>query len=77
MDFLPLNYLLDNELENIIRNFEKQKKQIMSDQYGILLNQTCLNEALYPTNSNIYIYIYPIYIYNQYMYTCKYIILRM
>ena len=52
MDFLTLNFgqllhLLDNELKNIIRNFEKQKKQIISAQYGILFNQT-------------YIYIYNI-----------------
>ena len=53
MDFLTLNFgqllhLLDNEkLKNIIRNFEKQRKQI-SAQYGILFNQTCLNEELYP-----------------------------
>ena len=51
-DFLTLNFgqllhLLDNELKNIIRNFEKQKKQIISAQYGILFNQTY-----------IYIYIY-------------------
>ena len=45
MDFLTLNFgqllhLLDNEeLKNIIRNFEKQKKQIISAQYGILFNQ--------------------------------------
>ena len=53
MDFLTLNFgqllhLLDNELKNIIRNFEKQKKQIISAQYSILFNQTCLNEELYP-----------------------------
>ena len=52
MDFLTLNfgqllYLLDDELKNTIRNFEKQKKQIISAQYGILFNQTY-----------IYIYIY-------------------
>ena len=51
MDFLTFNfgqllYLLDDELKNTIRNFEKQKKQIISAQYGILFNQ------------NIYIYIY-------------------
>ena len=62
MDFLTLNFgqllhLLDNELKNIIRNFEKQKKQIISAQYGILFKQTCLNEELYPAYSNIYIYI--------------------
>ena len=63
MDFLTLNfgqllYLLDDELKNTIRNLEKQKKQIISAQYGILFNQTCLNEELYPAYSNIYIYIY-------------------
>ena len=45
MDFLTLNfdqllYLLDDELKNTMRNFEKQKKQIISAQYGILFNQT-------------------------------------
>ena len=63
MDFLTLNFgqilhLLDNELKNIIRNFKKQKTQIISAQYGILFNQTCLNEELYPAYSNIYIYIH-------------------
>ena len=61
MDFLTLNFgqllhLLDNELKNIIRNFEKQKKQIISAQYGILFNQTCLNEEL-TLPIPIYIYI--------------------
>ena len=65
MDLLTLNFgqLLqsgDNELKNITRNFEKQKQQIISAQYGILFNQTCLNEELYPVNANIYIYIYTI-----------------
>ena len=59
MDFLTLNfgqllYLLDDELKNTIRNFEKQNKQIISAQYGKLFNQTCLNEELYPA----YIYIH-------------------
>ena len=53
MDFLTLDsgqllHLLDNELKNRIRNFEKQKKQIISAQYGILINQTYI----------IYIYVY-------------------
>ena len=46
MDFLTLNFgqllhLLNNEeLKNKIRNFEKQKKQVISAKYGILFNQT-------------------------------------
>ena len=44
------------DLKNQIRNFEKPKKQILSTKYGILFNQTCLNEELHPT----YIYIYMI-----------------
>ena len=61
MNFSILNFgqrfhILDNEeLKNRIRNFEKQKKQIISDQYRMLFNQTCLNEELYPTYSDIYI----------------------
>ena len=52
MAFLTLNFgqllhLLDNELKNIIRNIEKQRKPIISAQYGILFHQTCLNEELY------------------------------
>ena len=57
LDFGQLLYLLDNELKIIIRNFEKQTKKNISAQYGILFNQTCLNEELYPAYSNIYIYI--------------------
>ena len=45
LNFGQLLHLLDNEQKNIIRNFEKQKKQIISAQYGIFLNY-------------IYIYIY-------------------
>ena len=67
MNFGQLLHLLDNELKNIIRNFEKQRKQIISAQYGILFNQTCLNEELQPTYSNIYIIFY-IYIYKYYKY---------
>ena len=66
MDFLTLNFgqllhLLEDELKNIIRNFEKQKKQIISAQYGILFNQTWNNPAYF----NIYIYIHAIDLYAQ------------
>ena len=40
LNFGQLLYLLDDELKNTIRNFEKQKKQIISAQYGKLFNQT-------------------------------------
>ena len=47
MDFLTLNFgqllhVLDHELKNIIRNFVKQKKQIISAQNSILFNLTCI-----------------------------------
>ena len=63
MDFLTLNFgqllhLLDNELKNIIRNIKNQKKEFISAQYGILFNQTCLNEELY----SAHIYIYTLYV---------------
>ena len=62
MEFLTLNFgqllhLLDNELKNIIRNFENTPQKIISAQYGIVFNQTCLNEELYHAYPNIYIYI--------------------
>ena len=61
LNFGQLLHLLDNEElnKNRIRNFEK-KKIYISAQSGIVFNQTCLNEELYPTNFNIYIYIYVI-----------------
>ena len=64
MDFLTLNFgqllhIIDNELKNRITNFEKQKKQIISAQYSILFNQTCLNGELYR------IYNYIMYIYSR------------
>ena len=40
LNFGQLLHLLDNDLKNIIRNFEKQKRQIISAQYGIFFNQT-------------------------------------
>ena len=41
LNFVQLLHLLDNEeLENRIRYFEKQKKKTIFAQYGILLNQT-------------------------------------
>ena len=48
MDFLTLIFgqllhLVENELKNIIRNFEKEKKQIISAQYDILFNQTYIH----------------------------------
>ena len=53
MSFGQLLHLLDNEeLKKEIRNFEKQKKHIISAKYGIIFNQTCLNEGLYPTFTN-------------------------
>ena len=59
MDFSLLTFgeplhLLNSDLKNQIRNFEKQKMLILSDKYGILFNQTCLNKELHLT----YIYIY-------------------
>ena len=55
---------LDNvNIKNIIsRSYEKIKKRILLAKYGILLNQICIDEGLYPIFTNIYIYIY-IYIY--------------
>ena len=35
-----VTWCLDDDLKNTIRNFEKQKKQIISAQYGTLFNQT-------------------------------------
>ena len=61
LTFSELLYPLNNDLKNQIRNFEKQKRQILSAKYGILFNQTCLNEELHPTYTNIvnqHIYIY-------------------
>ena len=59
LSFGQLLHLLDSDdLKNKIRNYEKQKKQIISAKYGIIFNQTCLNEGLYPTFTNIYICIY-------------------
>ena len=56
LSFGQLLHLLDSDdLKNKIRNYEKQKKQIISAKYGIIFNQTCLNEGLYPTFTNIYI----------------------
>ena len=47
LTFGELLHPLNSDLKNQIRNFEKQKNQILSAKYGILLNQTY-----------IYIYIY-------------------
>ena len=60
MDFSLLTsgellHLLNGDLKNQIRNFEKQKEQILSAKYGIFFNQT-------HTHTHIYIYVY-IYIY--------------
>ena len=70
MDFLTLNfgqllYLLE---KNTIRNFEKQKKQIISARYGIFFNQTCLNEELCPAYSNI-LYIYNYFRIGQFLFS--------
>ena len=62
LTFGELLHPLNGDLKNQIRNFEKQKKQILSAKCGILFNQTCLNEELHPTYTNIYVYIYA-YIY--------------
>ena len=47
LPFGELLHLLNGDLKNQIRNFEKQKMQILSAKYGIHFNQT-----------HIYIYIY-------------------
>ena len=62
LTFGELLHPLNGDLKNQIRNFEKQKKQILSAKCGILFNQTSLNEELHPTF--IYIYIYIIYEYH-------------
>ena len=64
LTFGELLHPLNRDLKNRIRNFEKQKKQILSAKYGILFNQTCLNEELHPTHRHIYIYMY-IYIHRH------------
>ena len=55
LTFVELLHPLNGDLDNQIRNFEKKKKKILSAKYGILFNQTCLNEELHPTYSYIYI----------------------
>ena len=55
LTFGDLLHPLNGDLKNQIRNFEKQKKQIVSAKYGILFNRTFLNEELHPTYTYIYI----------------------
>ena len=43
------------DIQNNIRSYEKIKKRILSAKYGILFNQMCLDEGLYPIFTNIYI----------------------
>ena len=53
LSFGQLLHLLDSDdLKNKIRNYEKQKKQIISAKYGIIFNQTYIYRII------IYIYIY-------------------
>ena len=58
LTFGELLHPLDGDLKNQIRNIEKQKNQILSAKYGILFNETCLNEEIHLTYTSIYIYIY-------------------
>ena len=57
LTFDELLHPLNCDLKNQIRNFETTKKKL-SAKYGIIFNQTCLNEELHPIYTNIYIYIH-------------------
>ena len=59
LNFGQLLHRIENiDIQNNIRSYEKIKKRILSAPYGILFNQICLDEGLYPIFTNIYIYIY-------------------
>ena len=53
LTFGELLHPLNGDLKNQRRNFEKQKKQILSAKYDIIFNQTYIYIHIY-----IYIYIY-------------------
>ena len=59
LNFGQLLHELENaEIQNKIRLYEKTKKRILLANYGILFDQICLDEGLYPifTNTKIYLY---------------------
>ena len=57
LNFSQLLHNLENgEIKNKIRLYEKTKKRILLANYGILSNQICFDEGLYPLFTNIYIY---------------------
>ena len=57
LNFGQLLHRIENiDIKNNIRFYEKIKKRILSAKYGILFNQICLDEGLYPIFTNIYIY---------------------
>ena len=49
LTFGELLHPLNGDLKNQVRNFEKQKKQILSAKCGIFFNQTCLYMYIYPS----------------------------
>ena len=72
LNFGQLLHRIENtDIKNNIRSYENIKKRILSARYGILFNQICLDEGLYPILTNINIYIY-IYCYRTYLHYIMY-----
>ena len=44
--------------KKLVRQFEKCTFKIIKQKCSLIFNQTCINEHILPTYSNIYIYIY-------------------
>ena len=62
MNFGNLLFGQPDNIKKSLRNIESIEKKLANTRIATVFNQTCLNEYLLPTFTNIYIYIY-LYIY--------------
>ena len=56
-NFANFLFLFNQDTRKHIRNIENTEKKFIKCQLAILFNNTCLNENILPTYTNIYIYI--------------------
>ena len=56
-NFANFLFLFNQETRRLIRKIENIEKKLINCQLAVLFNQTCLNEDILPTYTNIYTYI--------------------
>ena len=62
MDFGRLLFQVPQEHRKSVRKIENISKKLINANFAVIFNDICIRENLLPTFTNIYIYIYTVYV---------------